>query len=322
MEEHIQRIWKKYLNNTASNDELKVLLEVLSNSANSHLVTSLLQQQWDKPFAVVIDSNNKKKLVLEKLQKTIGASQPKENHTAKWFTVAAAIMALIGLGVVLYIGTTGGFSNYTEFTVAQTEAPKTITLPDGSTIVVNSGATLGYAKKFSKNRAVKLQGEAFFKVAKDSMHPFIIQTGELYTRVVGTQFNVHENAASVSVTVTEGKVRVYTKKDTVNVTANEQAVYQLQTNSLTEKQVNASLYSLWQTEQVTLNLVPMREFAVVLQELYQQQVVFKDEAAKEVLLSISFRAQEDISAVINRVNLINEVTLTLKPNHMITIEKN
>lgn len=66
-----------------------------------------------------------------------------------------------------------------------------VSLPDGTRIWLNAGSKLTYSKNFGKgSREVTLSGEAFFDVAKQAAHPFVIHTATMDIRVLGTRFNV------------------------------------------------------------------------------------------------------------------------------------
>ena len=70
----------------------------------------------------------------------------------------------------------------------------TIELPDGTNVVLNSASQLSYLNNFGeKVRRVQLNGEAYFKVAHDEKHAFIVQVGDLEVKVLGTSFQVHPN---------------------------------------------------------------------------------------------------------------------------------
>lgn len=86
--------------------------------------------------------------------------------------------------------------------------PTEYTLPDGSIVTMNKGATLSYSGKFSKKeRRIAFTGEGYFDITSDKERPFIIETGEAETRVLGTEFNLISMADTmVQVIVTEGKV--------------------------------------------------------------------------------------------------------------------
>lgn len=86
-----------------------------------------------------------------------------------------------------------------------------ITLNDGTEVWLNASSKLFFPTRFTGNsRTVKLEGEAYFKVSKDEQHPFIIQTGNLKTEVLGTEFNVKAYPKSEThVTLVNGSVKVH-----------------------------------------------------------------------------------------------------------------
>lgn len=69
----------------------------------------------------------------------------------------------------------------------------TVVLADGTTVHLNAGSKLIYPIRFGrKRRIVALEGEAYFEVAKDEEHPFIVRTHLGEITVLGTEFNVNE----------------------------------------------------------------------------------------------------------------------------------
>lgn len=87
-----------------------------------------------------------------------------------------------------------------------------ITLQDGSVVMLNSGSSITYPSSFegTDTREVKLNGEAFFEVAKNPQKPFIVKTEGMYTQVFGTVFNVsaYEDDGPAEVVLVEGSVGV------------------------------------------------------------------------------------------------------------------
>jgi transmembrane sensor len=88
----------------------------------------------------------------------------------------------------------------------------TINLSDGTSITLNADSKLRFPFKFvNATRDVYLEGEAFFKVAKDGRHPFIVHTPLTKVEVLGTQFNVNTyEQETVATALVEGKVRTGT----------------------------------------------------------------------------------------------------------------
>lgn len=92
---------------------------------------------------------------------------------------------------------------------------KKIKLPDGSTVQLYHNSQIQVAENFSENRYLKLSGEAFFDVRRDTIHPFRVESQNLVTEVLGTSFLIQnlENAQEL-VAVKSGLVKVSNQADT------------------------------------------------------------------------------------------------------------
>lgn len=136
------------------------------------------------------------------------AARSSHRWAGPW-TVAAAVLVLV-------LGGVWAWSLPVTVTAPPGERQMT-TLPDGSTVQLNSESSLSYARSFrawpfvdAETRAVHLDGEAFFDV-QDGERPFVVETSDARVRVLGTQFNVRaERGAQTGtrVTVSSGRVRV------------------------------------------------------------------------------------------------------------------
>jgi transmembrane sensor len=117
---------------------------------------------------------------------------------------AAAIVAAVGVSGALSWKSWVSRDLYSTAVGEQT----TVSLPDGSTLELNSNSTASV--DFSKaTRIIRLErGEAFFRVAHDKERPFWVVGGGSWVRAVGTAFNVYLRPDDVRVTVSEGTVRV------------------------------------------------------------------------------------------------------------------
>lgn len=136
----------------------------------------------------------------------------------RWWMAAAAVLILGVGGVLLYRGnerelvanvpvqpvhdreivTRYGTRSYQE-------------LPDGSKLWLNAGSKVSYADVSTNGRReLTLTGEAFFDVKHDPEHPFIIHTGKLDIKVLGTSFNIkaYPNDSTIETTLINGKVEI------------------------------------------------------------------------------------------------------------------
>ena len=107
------------------------------------------------------------------------------------------------------------FQTEQEMLLSQRTLPNgqtaTLRFGDGSEIQLNGGSTLRYPDTFgSDSREVYLDGEAFFRIARDEERPFIIHAGNTITEVLGTSFNIkaYPDEHEIQVAVASGKVKV------------------------------------------------------------------------------------------------------------------
>lgn len=96
-----------------------------------------------------------------------------------------------------------------------------VRLPDGTNVWLNSASKLTFPSSFiaHKNRKVELNGEAYFDVASDKLHPFIVKTINQEVEVVGTQFNINSYVDEpwVKTTLLEGSIKISKDKGTVKI---------------------------------------------------------------------------------------------------------
>lgn len=105
-----------------------------------------------------------------------------------------------------------------------------ITLPDSTRVWLNAGSHIEYGKLFDgESREVSLTGEAFFDVAPDASHPFIIHTPKLDVRVLGTSFNLksYPTDKTTEATLIRGSIEISIRnrpKDKIILKPNEKLV--------------------------------------------------------------------------------------------------
>lgn len=151
----------------------------------------------------------------ERLKKHVEA--PKIARLVIWPYVAASISLAFVLSAVLFFQKSRPVptANY-SYVSTKPGSIKKIKLPDGSYVWLNSGSIIKFTSSgFASKRDVYLQdGEAFFEVKKDKLHPFRVISQLITTQVYGTSFNVraYKKLNYNTVNVRTGKVRVQSKK--------------------------------------------------------------------------------------------------------------
>jgi transmembrane sensor len=173
-------------------------------------------------------------------------------------------------------------------------------LSDGTIIWLKPQSQIVYPKSFAgnKTREVTLNGEAFFDVKHDNMHPFIIKTGNVLTKVLGTSFNVkaYDNAERAEVSVVTGKVLVYLDKKSddkqtseVYLLPNQKAVYAKATTDL-HKERDQSL-KIWEKDNFTFDDTPITEVVKTLEKHFLVQIQIQNPEIKKYTLKADFNKQ-------------------------------
>lgn len=130
-----------------------------------------------------------------------------------------------------------------------------MTLQDGTVVWLNSETKMRYPVQFSgQNREVWLEGEAYFKVAKNEKQPFVVKTENMDVRVLGTEFNLKAYADEkwVQATLVRGEVAVFTGMDKSvrnTLKPEQQAEWDIEKGKLDVKTVELDLYIAWKNGQ-------------------------------------------------------------------------
>jgi transmembrane sensor len=206
MEEQIRELLARYIKGECTEEEL-----------------ALLERWYDritreKESVCLITSVEEERLVMELWKKIEHKESPGKHlrrrkmlrHAAVW----AGIMVVSG-GILVQWNRRLQKSSQRkqpDFTTISTgyQQVRKVLLPDSSIVWLNSATHLSYHPDFARHREVLLSGEAFFLVAPDVDHPFVVKAGATFTKVFGTAFNVsaYPEAGQLRVSLQSGKVGV------------------------------------------------------------------------------------------------------------------
>jgi len=135
-------------------------------------------------------------------------------------------------------------------------------------------------------RSVKLDGEAFFDVAKDKEKAFVIQIDDVEVTVLGTSFNIKENENQVSVTVISGTVKVESETNSVTLNKNEKAVYIKQTQDLSQNNISNKNDAAWKTGVFTYKSQPLAGVIFQLENIFSKKIFLEDSRIEKCGVSI------------------------------------
>ena len=176
----------------------------------------------------------------------------------------------------------------------------TITLMDGTKVYLNANSKISFPEQFSADkREVKLEGEAFFEVARDVKKPFIIQSGELITTVLGTSFNIRSFANEPqAVSVATGKVKVNASDNNGHteelfLTPNQQAYYD---GELCKNDIDIRQAIAWKDKIIQFDDISLAEATVVLENWFGVSIQIEGENIKQCKISGQY-IDEDLTNV-------------------------
>lgn len=198
-------------------------------------------------------------------------------------------------------------------------------LSDGTKVWLNAQSELIYPVKFGKGkREVKLKGEAYFKVAKDTKRPFrvaIVNGSDV--EVLGTQFNVmaYENETEVQTTLVEGKVKFSFGKQAYILTPGEQSGLNRNNNRIEIREVNTYQYSAWKDGKFVFNKEPLGSVFRKMSRWYGVDIICNDEQVINRRISALMDKSENIEELIRLIEEVSPVEISLEKNTIIVARK-
>ena len=248
--------------------------------------------------------------------------------------VAASLLLLIGFFYLIPSiedNTTGTPVAITNIENPKGSKAKLVSLPDGSNVFLAGGSSVSYNPDEFTNtqRLVKLEGEAYFEVAKNPQRPFFVLTDKTETRVLGTAFNIkaYKDLNNIVLTVTEGKVRfseldAANKQHTsVNLVKNEEVVFDRSNNKFNDvKKLSAVNTTRWKKHQIVFEDNTLEEAAVILENRFNKQIVVKGEDLGSRKITGNF-ADRNLQEIIEVISIALEVDYETTQDQIILTKK-
>lgn len=296
--ENIYEILEKHFRQKTSKEEEKTVRKFREENHNEYL---MLQQLWHSHAKIEVSDFDS-----HKAWPKVAASVKRKNSNLTFiysrFRQVAAVALIVIVGSLFAYFMMQQRHKTPELIVMETLTVQTdsVRLADGTTVWLNRNSKLYFPEKFvGKMRQVKLEGEAFFDVAKNAGKPFIIETSHSEVTVLGTSFNINTNTTNTSIQVSTGKVKVksaYSDSDVV-LLPNEMAF--VSANSLEKSKINDPNYLAWKTGVFVFNDTPLAEVVADLNRYYPKPIVLNTDKSG-LLFSARFEKdkQDDILEIL------------------------
>lgn len=299
-EEKLLQQWRTQLpENERHYHDVKKVFEL----STSHLTQNIRQRidiNLDQEWSKFVDT-------IEKKETPIRVLTP-ENPSRPWLRIAAALLLLAVSGFVINYFV---FRN-TDVKFQTADTTLSLSLPDGSKVVLNKNSALSYSTSFGeKNRTVILKGEAFFEVERDAQKPFLIQISNTQVEVLGTSFNVqgYEDRKEIEVTVQTGLVKFSAPEANkeIKLEAGQKGVY-----SKTDRDLNSGAnedinFLAWNTRKLIFVENDLRTVIETLNRIYQVNIVLPDSIPASCVVTVTFDHQS-LESVLN----VLKTTLSLE----------
>jgi ferric-dicitrate binding protein FerR (iron transport regulator) len=325
-------LFEKWLRRHCSPEELEELVLLLQQDPIPGSLHERLSVLWEK----VKEENAEHPVDWEAMYQRVIHSEEelpvigRRSHLV-WLKVAAAVL-------ILFAGTLGwrylsGRSaapektDTTESLALQKDKPspvnkkQTIHLPDGSTAILNADSHLDYPSAFTgRTREIYLSGEAYFDIKHDPSKPFLVHTGKIVTRVLGTAFDIraYPGDETIKVTVTRGKVQVLKENKSLGlITANQQISFSKTTEKAIQKTVDSKALVAWKPEEIAFNDISMLDAAKKIEERFNVQVEFANPLIKNCRVTATFSEDDMLDEMLTVICGVTKSEYTIQKNKII-----
>lgn len=200
-------------------------------------------------------------------------------------------------------------------------------LSDGTHVFLNAGTTLRYPIKFinGMDRNVFLHGEAYFEVAKDKEHPFIVTVDDkMNVRALGTAFNIssYEEDIDINTVLIEGSVGIYDKEQEFNLSKatlldpNYKASWDRTLNKIEIEEVETGIYTAWIDRKLIFRHAPFKAIKKKLERYYNVTIQNNNKVLDEITYNASFN-NETIDQVLKTLSISTNIIYKIKDNTII-----
>jgi len=336
-----EELFESYLQNNLSDAEQQQMMEIIQQGTHDDFLKEKLHDMLKNDYVTeVMDKKQGDDIlnyILSKPQsesKVLNLNPKKRSRktVVKFVFAAASIIALIAIGNSFLFKQKTPLPAPTiqqeviaENALIDFSGKQLVHLPDGSTVLLNDNSSLKYDQTSfnGKTREVTLTGEAFFDIKHNDQKPFIVHTGKVQTKVLGTAFNINARNSSnnIEVTVSRGKVQVGdTEKIYGVITPNQQIKVNKTTLDYQQNTISAAIVTEWKNNYLILDDINMAEAVSLISQKYKVSILLDNEKIKNCRITASFLNEEDLDHVLKVICSVIETEYRYNKAGSITID--
>lgn len=280
--------------------EEKVLFDKwLAESDDNKLEYEAYKELWSKSSKLVLSDSIDVESSLKATKNRMNFNRGRKRWLYWGPQIAAVLLLSIVFASTYQYFTNSGAENTVYQDISTTYGVQTsVTLADGTQVWLNSDSRLHFPVSFDKmkQRKVELSGEAFFKVAHNKEVPFIVNTGELDVKVLGTSFNVsaYDGYDKLTVALQEGKVSLFQanstdEKELLTMKPNQVATYSREAHNLNvTEESDLGKYSDWKEGRLIFFGDDIETVVQKLEKWYNVETVVEDDEIKDYHFTATF----------------------------------
>ena len=259
---------------------------------------------------------------IRRMQQNIGmrpVSSQKKYILRIWQVASVLLLAVSSVSIYLLLEKDDFSSDLIECHIPTAEIHE-LTLPDGTSVMLNSKSTLFYPESFNgKTRSVYLIGEGYFKVMPDKEHPFIVKGSDFQVTALGTEFNVNTYSVNdeVYTTLVSGSVKVEYDNliSSVILKPNQQLSYNKLTKKSRLQQSQVDDVIAWQRGELVFSDAHLEDIFTRLEHKYPYTFVYSFHSLNNNTYSFRFPKNvtlEEIMLIISQV--VGDIHYVIKDN--------
>lgn len=251
----------------------------------------------NRPAAEIILPNGKKRLLSREKNTIIVSDSNREMHTYKETLIVESHEEKVR-GAEYYTMNVPFGAEYN------------VVLPDGTKIYLNAGSSLRYPDHFTgDNREVYITGEAYFEVAPDSLHPFIVHASDVAIRVLGTSFNVnaYPDGTWIRTTLVQGKVEARCGDNKFMMQPGTQVAYNKETREADYFPVDTQQFISWKDGFYDFEDMPLEELMNIFIRWYNVKIEFATPELREIKFSGRLKRYDDLRPLFEMLEYTRDV---------------
>ncbi|TCC99350.1 FecR family protein [Pedobacter hiemivivus] len=234
------------------------------------------------------------------------------SETKNGVTIDATKLAYSDGTEIQAISASGDTSHYAKVSTPRGGTYEVV-LPDGTRVWLNAASGLSFPTKFiGTSRKVELSGEAYFEVAKDKMHPFIVESKGQQVEVLGTHFNInaYQEEVNVKTTLLEGAVKITTSGGAKLLKPGQQS--DLINGEISIREVNVENTVAWKNGEFSFKNEELGSIMRKIARWYNVEVVFNNKELSKKTLSGNISRFEQVSKVLRILEMTGDIKFKIQ----------